>query len=192
MVGVHFIKYVGVGWMSSADQDKMRMRSVEFGVKKPMSFDYFLGLIDGEGSFIYYGRGGVDVFSFRLGMHIRDTEMVLAVKRLLGFGLVFTGKRNNPRHGDAVVLSVTKKDDLRNLIKRIDEAGQFIGYKNYQYLVWREAFMRMFGDESKFLKSKKRWSIRVRARRAVLNKQRRLARGRLMRVLRNRGIGDGL
>lgn len=165
-------------------QDKARMRSVEFGAKKPMSFDYFLGLVDGEGCFSYYGRNGQDRFCFRLGMHVRDTEMILAVKRLLGFGISYSTKSKNPVHGDAIIFCVNKRKDLNKLIKRIDEVGQFIGYKNYQYLVWREAFMRIFGDESKFLKSKKRWSIKVRARRAVLNRKRRLARARLMRVLR--------
>jgi hypothetical protein len=110
---------------------------------------WMVGLIEGEGTFginicIRPGGGFAISPTFKLALASKDKDVVLLVKKLLGFGRVsFKSKEVWLRRGmknaqDQYLYIVNKIDDVQKFIEIFDE-NLFRTSKKLDYLLWKEA-----------------------------------------------------
>lgn len=109
-----------------------------------LSREFVLGLIAGEGSFSYdrrkNGNGTIQYIpSFTLRMHVRDIDLVRAVRNYLGLDIKVYEYFHNNRH--YAVFVVRNIGDIKNIIvpffyKRLH------GYKAKQFEEWIERMGR--------------------------------------------------
>ena len=104
-----------------------------------------MGLIEGEGSFgVYYKEtkytkknNEVKIHkslqvNFSLGMSLRDKEMVSSIKEFLGFGRIYLSEKRK-----TIYYRISSKKDAKKIIQFIDGCGGFLGFKNKQYIEWK-------------------------------------------------------
>lgn len=114
-----------------------------------LSNEYIRGLIDGEGCFTFHTRsttkGGVLVKekmpAFALAMHIRDKELIEAVRDHLGLkSVVYIHKPQEvvgSVRGLRAALMVRNFGDLKNIIIPFFY-GKLKGHKSKQFIEWLE------------------------------------------------------
>ena len=118
-----------------------------FMKQKNLSFDYIRGLVDGEGTFTFCTATSwnknkkVKVPAFQLRMHIRDKELIEAVRDFLGLkNKVYTyhypGK-DGAKRGSQAMLIVREFNNLKDIIIPLFYKN-LIGHKNEQFIEWLE------------------------------------------------------
>ncbi len=111
--------------------------------------EYIRGLIDGEGCFTFHTRdavrNGVGVKekmpAFALAMHVRDKDLIEAVRDHLGLkSTVYVHKQSvadGSNRGLRAALMVRNFGDLKNIIIPFFY-GKLKGYKAKQFIEWLE------------------------------------------------------
>jgi len=115
--------------------------------QKKLSFDYIRGLVDGEGTFTFCTVTGwnknkkAKVPAFQLRMHIRDKELIEAIRDFLGlknkvYVYYYPGKDGTNR-GPQAMLIVREFNNLKDIIIPMFYKN-LIGHKNKQFMEWLE------------------------------------------------------
>lgn len=99
-----------------------------------MKNSYILGLIEGEGNF-FSGRNS---HKFQMCMHSRDKSLLEFLYKKFG-GYLYDYK-NRP----VCILMIEKENDKEKLIDFIDKNGGFYGYKNQQYIKWKNDYLSKY------------------------------------------------
>ena len=107
--------------------------------EQTINFDFIAGLIVGEGSFYWTKRGdsGRKIPAFSLRMHVRDKELVTAVRDNLAPTEKIYEYKHNGRH--YVMLIVRNPGDIKNKIIPI-LYPRLCGYKKKQFIEWFHGF----------------------------------------------------
>ena len=113
-----------------------------------MNKEYIIGLIEGEGCFQYHeyertinhknGRTyqvKQKVTMFNMGMNLRDTDLLKSVHKFIGIGKIY-------KYKTMVMYSTTSRKEAIMLMEFIDSSSGFKGYKQKQYVLWKEKVMR--------------------------------------------------
>lgn len=103
-----------------------------------LSRDYIRGLIEGEGHFgANLKRDGVLVPSFVLKMHVRDKELIEAVRNYLGLYHPVLEYKNQGRHFAMIIIRDTST--LKNVIVPLFK-NRLLGFKGTQFDWWLKKF----------------------------------------------------
>jgi len=118
--------------------------------KKPLSYEYIRGLIEGEGSFTFSTRtrrlpnGKIERFkipAFAIGMHERDEALLLRVRDTLGLpNKVYNYQQSNKdgiNRGRKAFLIVREIGSLKNIIIPFFY-NRLVGHKAIQFNEWLE------------------------------------------------------
>ena len=110
-------------------------------------YDWFAGFIDGEGCFTIHRNGKNGRWAaarFDLKLRADDAEIIYAIQRRLGFGIVVMyHPKSDPRFGYSnpqVEFRLAKKTDCLKLVSILDE-HPLRAKKLKDYLIWREAVL---------------------------------------------------
>ncbi len=111
-----------------------------------LSYNYIRGLVEGEGTFTFCTTTGwrgkkAKVPAFQLRMHIRDKELIEAVRDFLGlknkiYIYHYPGK-DGAKRGPQVMLIVREFNNLKDIIIPLFYK-KLIGHKNKQFMEWLE------------------------------------------------------
>jgi hypothetical protein len=102
-----------------------------------LSHDFIAGLIVGEGTFYWTKSGSGRVPAFAIRLHVRDKELITAVRDSLGLRERIYEYTHNNRH--YVMLIVRNIGSLKNVIIPIIYP-RLAGYKRLQFLRWFREF----------------------------------------------------
>lgn len=107
-------------------------------IKDRMTDDYIRGLIEGEGYFgVQRNRGGTEIPVFILKMHVRDKELIEAIRDYLNISNIVYEYKNQGRH--FAMFAVRDISSLKNKIVPLFK-GKLLGYKGTQFDRWLKYF----------------------------------------------------
>ena len=128
--------------------------------------EWFRGFVDGEGSFIILKNRNNFIFSFAIGLHVDDTNVLFFIQKHLGIGSVtITGK--------ASYFRVTKQEEVLKIIE-IFQNLQLNTTKHLNFLAFEEAFSIYAGPSLRREKRKKTIELKKKIEniRCSMNKER--------------------
>ena len=128
--------------------------------------EWFRGFVDGEGSFIILKNRNNFIFSFSIGLHVDDTNVLFFIKKHLQIGSVtITGK--------ASYFRVTKQEEVLKIIE-IFQNLQLNTTKHLNFLAFEEAFSIYVGPSLHRKKRKKTLELKKKIEniRCSMNKER--------------------
>lgn len=102
-----------------------------------LNLDFIAGLIVGEGTFYWTKAPQGKIPAFALRMHIRDKELVVAVRDSLGLKERIYEYTHNNRH--YVFLLVRNIGSLKNVVIPLIYP-RLAGYKKQQFIEWFDKF----------------------------------------------------
>ena len=105
--------------------------------RETLSLDFIAGLIVGEGTFYWTRAPQGKIPAFALRMHVRDKELVTAVRDVLGLRNRVYEYTHNGRH--YAFLLVREIGSLKNTIIPL-LYPRLVGYKRVQFLEWFRGF----------------------------------------------------
>lgn len=107
-----------------------------------ISEDYIRGLVEGEGHFGLQKNGEYAIPCFVLKMHVRDKELIEAIRDYLGIHNKVYEYRNQGRHFAMFTVRdiVTLKTKIVPLLK-----GKLLGFKGTQFDWWLKKFPYLDG-----------------------------------------------
>jgi hypothetical protein len=95
-------------------------------------YEWFCGLTDGEGSFLISTRGTNYMFTFKIKLHVDDTDMLNFIQKFLGIGKVYT-------YGNASEFSVNKQIEVKKILD-IFNNYPLNSTKYLNFLAFKKAF----------------------------------------------------
>lgn len=104
-------------------------------MKNKEYLSWFVGFVDAEGNF--YTNKNLDTQTFSIHLSLRDKDNLYKLQKFLEFGKVYEDPKNN-----RVLISVTKKEILYNLLIPIFEEYPLLTRKLYQYEAWKEILIK--------------------------------------------------
>ena len=113
------------------------------GIRLRLSDDYIRGLIEGEGCFGNQTNGkGQKVPVFMLKMHVRDKELIEAIRDYLGLPDRVHEYRHQERH--YALLQVRDLGSLKNTVIPLFR-GRLLGHKGTQFEAWFKQYPYLWG-----------------------------------------------
>ena len=120
---------------------------------------YIVGFVDGEGSFYlrhYTTRKNYYVPEFQIQLRKDDIHILEEIQAFFGCGKIKEHKTK--LHGNAkgnVLFTVTKKEDLKNIIVPFFDKYQLQAKKKIDYVLWRQSVMLWNDDKWKDIENRK-------------------------------------
>lgn len=135
--------------------------------------EWLVGFLDAEGSFdIREIKNRPFAFEFRLriGLHHDDRKLLIYILNHLGMGTL--SSLNTKNAATVSTWSVSKKEDVLNLINILDKYGPLNTTKYLDYINWKTAFMLYINNNNESITKKEKIKSDILTFKKGMNKNR--------------------